>query len=145
VNPASRYRIFAARGVTSCAGRKQVLRCYTHQLLTLGHRLFLAALPAMSSLSAISLSGLNAAQSSLDVSAHNIANLATDGFHRQQAIQSSTPAGGVTTSVVRGSEPGSALETDMVDMLQAKGSFLANLAVFRTSDRMMGSLLDVVS
>jgi len=99
----------------------------------------------MSSLSAISLSGLTAAQSSLDVSAHNIANLATDGFHRQRAIQSSAPAGGVTTSVVRASESGNALESDMVDMLQAKGSFLANLAVFRTSDRMMGSLLDVVS
>jgi len=99
----------------------------------------------MSSLSAISLSGLNAAQSSLDVSAHNVANLATDGFHRQRAIQSSAPAGGVTTTVVRAAEPGTALESDMVDMLQAKGSFLANLAVFRTSDRMMGSLLDVVS
>jgi len=99
----------------------------------------------MSSLSAISLSGLNAAQASLDVSAHNIANLATGGFHRQRAIQSSAPAGGVTTTVVRAAEPGNAPETDMVDMLQAKGSFLANLAVFRTSDRMMGSLLDAVS
>ena len=99
----------------------------------------------MSSLSAISLSGLNAAQSGLDVSAHNIANLATDGFHRQRAIQSSAPAGGGTTTVVRASAPGNALESDMVDMLQAKGAFLANLAVFRTSDRMMGSLLDVVS
>jgi flagellar hook-associated protein FlgK len=99
----------------------------------------------MSSLSAISLSGLNAAQSSLDVSAHNIANLATGGFHRQRVVQSSAPEGGVTTVVARASAPGSALESDMVDMLQAKGSFLANLAVFRTGDRMMGSLLDVVS
>lgn len=99
----------------------------------------------MSSISAISLSGLNAAQSSLDVSAHNIANLATDGFHRQRTIQTSAAAGGVATTVVRASEPGNAPETDMVDMLQAKGSFAANLAVFRTSDRMMGSLLDIVS
>jgi len=99
----------------------------------------------MSPLSAISLSGLTAAQSSLDVSAHNIANLATDGFHRQRALPSSAPeGGGVTTTVVRAAAPGDALESDMVDMLQAKGSFLANLAVFRTSDRMMGSLLDAV-
>ena len=33
----------------------------------------------------------------------------------------------------------------MVGLLQAKNAFLANLAVFRTSDRMMGSLLDMAS
>ena len=35
----------------------------------------------------IGLSGLNAAQSGLLVTGHNITNAATAGFHRQQAVQ----------------------------------------------------------
>lgn len=38
---------------------------------------------------------------------------------------------------------GNALETDVVTQLQAKHSFMANLAVFKTSDKMAGALLDV--
>jgi hypothetical protein len=34
------------------------------------------------------------------------------------------------------------METDIVGLLQSKNAFLANLAVFRTSDRMLGSLFD---
>ena len=36
---------------------------------------------------AISLSGMNAAQTTMDVSAHNIANLGTRDFLRQQVVQ----------------------------------------------------------
>jgi flagellar hook protein FlgE len=71
----------------------------------------------MLAVSALALSGLSAAQATLRVSAHNVANLATDA-------------------------PCDALETDVVAQLQAKNAFLANLAVFRTHDRMMGELLD---
>ena len=99
----------------------------------------------MLSTSAIALSGMNAAQTSLQVSAHNIANLATDGFRRQQVAQRSEAAGGVSTELSRAANAGNALETDVVGLLQAKNAFLANLAVFRTGDRMMGSLLDVAS
>ena len=35
----------------------------------------------------IGVSGLNAAQSGLLVTGHNITNAATDGFHRQEAVQ----------------------------------------------------------
>lgn len=58
----------------------------------------------------IGVSGLNAAQAGLLVTGHNIANAATDGFHRQQAIQGTqtpqeTGAGffgkGVTVETVR--------------------------------------------
>lgn len=94
---------------------------------------------------AISLSGMNAAQTHLQASAHNIANLATDGFRRQQATPASMPSGGVSVSLAPAAEPGSSLETDMVGLLEAKNAFLANLAVFKTSDRMVGSLLDTVS
>jgi len=97
----------------------------------------------MSSVSAIALSGMNAAQASLQANAHNIANLSTRDFHRQQALQTSVPEGGVNATLTQADRAGNAMESDMVGMLEAKNAFLANLAVFRTSDRMAGALLDV--
>ena len=99
----------------------------------------------MSSLSAISLSGMGAAQTALGASAHNIANLATGNFRRAQVAQASASSGGVTTSLTQASEHGNAIEADMVGQLVAKNAFLANLAVFRTSDMMLGEFLDAKS
>lgn len=99
----------------------------------------------MSSISAIALSGMSAAQSSMHASAHNIANLGTTAFRRQQTVQAEQALGGVSTSLRQLPQPGNALETDLVTQLQAKNAFLANLAVFRAHDRMTGSLLDAVS
>jgi hypothetical protein len=99
----------------------------------------------MSPISSIALSGMSAAQLDLQTSAHNIANLNTSGFRRQEVVQSSVSSGGVATTLDRASQPGHAQETDVVRQLQAKNAFLANLAVFRTSDRMTGSLLDALS
>ena len=101
-------------------------------------------MPPMNSSSAIALSGLAAAQLGLQVSAHNIANLNTAGFRRQQAVQSADPSGGVSTTVRQAVQAGDALEADVVGQLEAKNAFLANLAVFRAQDRMAGSLLDTL-
>jgi flagellar hook protein FlgE len=97
----------------------------------------------MRSVSAISLSGMSAAQTVLGASAHNIANLATAGFRREQVVQASTASGGVTAALTPAAQPGVALESDLVDQLVAKNLFLANLAMFKTGDRMLGALLDV--
>jgi flagellar hook-associated protein FlgK len=97
---------------------------------------------AMNSLSSIAVSGMQAAQTQLQASAHNIANLSTDGFHRQQVVQSEQADGGVTTSVVRAADAGADLQSDVVAQLQAKNAFLANLAVFKTGKKMTGTLLD---
>jgi len=96
----------------------------------------------MNSISSIALSGLNAAQTSLNASAHNVANLATEGFKRQETVQTAQSGGGVTTSVREANTAGNALEQDVVTQLQAKSSFIANLAVFKTQDKMAGALLD---
>lgn len=96
----------------------------------------------MNSLSSIALSGMNAAQTKLDTTAHNVANLATEGFKRQETVQTEQSGGGVTASVRRAETAGNALETDVVSQLQAKHSFMANLAVFKTSNKMAGALLD---
>jgi flagellar hook-associated protein FlgK len=95
----------------------------------------------MNAITSISLSGMQAAQSRLNVSSHNIANLNTPGFHRQELTQRAMPGGGVVTQVV-GTSAGSGLETDVVQQLQAKNSFLASLSVFKTRDEMIGTLLD---
>ena len=96
----------------------------------------------MLSSSSIALSGMNAAQTGLQSAAHNIANGGTSGFRRQQVEQASLAAGGVETRLSRATQPGQALAADMIEQLQSKNAFLANLAVFKTSDRMIGALLD---
>jgi flagellar hook protein FlgE len=98
----------------------------------------------LSSITAIALSGMNAAQSALQTSAHNIANLNSAGFARDQVLQTAHPLGGVNASVGPASQAGSTIETDVVGLLQAKNAFLANLAVFKTGDRMTGSLIDAL-
>ena len=85
---------------------------------------------------------MHAAQAALDVSANNIANLGTQGFKRQQLLQQSQPEGGVSTSITQTSIPGNAPDVDLVDQLQAKNAFLANLRVFETSSQMTGTLVD---
>ena len=96
----------------------------------------------MLSVTSIALSGLNAAQTSLGVAASNIANQNTPGYHRQQVVQTAQAGGGVTTALTRADIDDSALETDIVALLQAKNAFLANIAVFKTSAEMAGALLD---
>lgn len=98
----------------------------------------------MSSVSAIALSGLQAAQTRLDSSAHNIANLSTDGFRRQRTDTSTRAGGGVDRSVARAPEAGHAMIADMVGMVEAKHAYLANLAVFKADDQMQGALLDTL-
>lgn len=97
----------------------------------------------MASISSIALSGMNAAQTTLNSSAHNVANMNTSGFRRQVVVQSAQTGGGVSTSTTTATELGASLETDVVTQLQAKNAFLASLAVFKTSDKMAGALLDM--
>ncbi len=99
----------------------------------------------MNAVASIALSGMNAAQTALGVAGHNIANAATAGFRRQQVVQADTAAGGVATTLRQLPAEGPLLATDLVGQLQAKNGFLASLAVFRSSDRMMGALLDATT
>lgn len=97
----------------------------------------------MNTPSGIALSGMRAAQTPLDVAAFNVANLATDGFRRQIVEAADTASGGVAVTARFLGYPGDALERDLVGQLQAKNAFLANVAVFRTADQMVGALLDL--
>ncbi len=115
----------------------------------------------MTPLSVNSLSGINAAQTALDVAAHNVANQATPGFRRQEVVQTQVEGGGVQVSVTQPAQapqaPTEATQTnaaqttppveistaDLAEMLKSKNALLANLSVFRADNLMGGRLLDV--
>ncbi len=97
---------------------------------------------SLSNLSSIALSGLQAAQTQLQVSANNVANGATPNYRRQEVQQSPQVGGGVQSQVRQSASVGPALELDEVTQLQARNSFMANLAVFKTSNQLAGALLD---
>jgi len=99
--------------------------------------------PTMSITSTTALSGVQAARLHLDSAAHNIANIDTPDFRRQQTLQQTLEPAGVQTSVTQSDTTGSALETDRVEQMAASYSFQANLGVIQTEDRMMGKLIDL--
>lgn len=96
----------------------------------------------MSSITSIATSGMQAAQTRMQSAAHNVANLATDNFRREEVQQTEQEGGGVQTTLGRSTQTGPAPEQDVVAQLQAKNAFLMNVAVFKTSNRMTGALLN---
>ncbi|WP_342617393.1 flagellar basal body rod protein [Rhodoferax sp. GW822-FHT02A01] len=96
----------------------------------------------MSSISSIAQSGMNAAQRQLDAVATNVAKFATEGLQNRDVLQTALAVGGVVANVASSGSSGSSLATDLVTQLQAKNSFLANLAVFKAGDAIAGALLD---
>jgi flagellar basal body rod protein FlgG len=101
----------------------------------------------MNSTSSIALSGLRSAQLRMDTSAHNIANAQTAGFRRQQITQQTQANGGITSEPTQSETPlqypEEALADDLVQQKMAAVSFLANLKVLVTHERMQGTLLDL--
>lgn len=99
----------------------------------------------MSALPSIARSGLAAADQRLQAHAHNLANAGTEGFRRSTVQAQSAEGGGVRTQWTRSDGTGPALAEDLVGQRMAGHAFAANLAVFKTWDRMAGSLLDAVA
>lgn len=96
----------------------------------------------MSSLAVTALSGLQAAQTQVQVSANNVANSQTEGYRRDVVRQQADANGGVSTRVEKLPEPGADLATDLVAQKMAAYSFQANLQVLKTDQTLAGSLLD---
>ncbi|HEL4847708.1 MULTISPECIES: flagellar basal body protein [Stenotrophomonas] len=96
----------------------------------------------MDNVMGIALSGMRAAQQGVQVSAHNVANLATPGAQHLQLQRNTTEQGGVQALVApTGANAGAPLG----DLLAAKAevvAFAANATVIRRQDQMLGSLLD---
>ncbi|HGM7337966.1 TPA: hypothetical protein ACKQCJ_004338 [Stenotrophomonas maltophilia] len=96
----------------------------------------------MNNVMGIALGGMRAAQQSVQVAAHNVANLATPDAQRLQLQRGAAEQGGVQAVVTTtGTESGAPLG----DLLAARAevlAFAANASVIRREDQMLGSLLD---
>jgi flagellar hook protein FlgE len=109
------------------------------------------AIAFSASAAAIGTSGMRAAQVQLDTSAHNVANVQTPGFQRQQVQLATQPApGGVNAQVgqasaplAQGSDGFNRLAEDRVAQRISLYSFTANLRTVQTQDATLGTLLDV--
>ena len=111
---------------------------------------------AVGAASSIALSGMRDAQLRLDVAAHNIANLNTDGFAPSRVVSSEAPGGGVRSTVQQlpapapgtpGGPPAPSatdLPTELVGMMTAELAYVANALVLRTQSEMTGTLLDML-
>ena len=97
----------------------------------------------MSPMSAIGLSGVQAASTRLDVAANNIANVQTEKFQRQVVNQQSQESGGVTTSVAQAQEIGPDLAQDLIEQKMASNTYRVNLRTIQTDQQMLGNLLDI--
>lgn len=96
----------------------------------------------MNPVNATALSGLQSSQARLSVSAHNVANVQTPGFRRDEVQAEANPQGGVNTRVDKAAEPGVSLEQEVVEQMAAVIAYKANLQVVKASDRMAGALLN---
>ena len=96
----------------------------------------------MSSVDAIASSGMRAATQRLNSAAHNLANLQTRNFRREQVLSTAQADGTVSTTTVKTQQEGSSIEQDLVAQLEARNAFLASLAVFRTAGR-LGRVVDL--
>ncbi len=96
----------------------------------------------MTALASTSLSGMRAAQTAASTAAFNIANLGSADFRRQRVDSAARLPSGVTATVGRATTPGADLAGDRVGLLQAHHAMLANIAVFKTEDAILGTLLD---
>lgn len=108
----------------------------------------------------IALSGLTAFAKKLDVSAHNVANVNTDGFHKSRVEAVEVGTGGVLPVVQKDDSPGPSVLKDRgygaaqvelsnvdlggeaVTQIVAQRGFEANLRTLKTADDLLGSIID---
>lgn len=106
------------------------------------------------------LSGLSAFGKQLEVSAHNVANLNTDGFKSSRTEFVAVQDGGVLPVVQKDNSAGPTVLKDTtqgprqielsnvdlgqeaVSQIMAQRGFEANLRTLKTADAMLGSILD---
>jgi flagellar hook-associated protein FlgK len=92
----------------------------------------------------IAASGLGAAQAQLNATANNIANLNTPGYTAQRVDLAAAPGGGVDVEGVQSTGKSVDLANEMVNLKQSVLYYDANGMVIRVSDRMYGSLLNIL-
>lgn len=94
----------------------------------------------MNAITGIATSGLRAASSGLQATAHN---LATPDATRQSVALSAGATGGVSATVIEAPADPAAPLGDVAAMLTYKAMAGANLFVLKVADQTLGSLLDI--
>lgn len=107
------------------------------------------------------LSGLTAFGKQIEVVAHNVANVNTDGFKKSRTEFVEIPGGGVLPVVEKDDSSGPTvlrdtgnhqtmvelsnvdLAEEAVQQIMAQRSFEANLQTLRTGNSLLGSILDM--
>ena len=81
----------------------------------------------------------------MQAAAHDLANSLTRDFRRVSVTQREISGGGANAELVQDQESreGADLVGGMVDLMGAVYVLKANLAVVRTSDRLLGTVLDI--
>jgi len=90
----------------------------------------------------LNISGLQAAQTMFDVTANNLANVATPGFAPQRANLASTPSGVAVTGISPTGDPETDIATEMVGLVVEKTMYAANARALSTENDMLGALFD---
>ncbi len=107
------------------------------------------------------LSGLTAFSTQIDVTAHNVANVNTDGFKKSYTEFVSVETGGVLPVVRKDDSAGPMVLRDSgygpiqvelsnvdlgeetVNQILAQRGFEANISTLKTADDMLGTILDI--
>jgi len=107
------------------------------------------------------LSSLLAHATKLGVTAHNTANVNTDGFKKSRAVLSEAEAQGVKVDIRQLDAPGPMvyeqtengaelveksnveLAEEMVDLITTRRGFQANLKTVQTADEVLGTIIDM--
>ena len=91
----------------------------------------------------IAASGLQVQSVSLNVTAHNIANVSTKNFAPGKALLADDRDGGVVLDDVRYTGQDADIAREFVDMVNEQRSFEANAAVVKTDQDMFDSLFSM--
>ena len=101
------------------------------------------------------LSGMQAFQRALDVTANNVANVSTNGFQPQRASFQTVSGGGVNATASAPITPqnaaaanapsGTDLVKETVDSLQYKYGFDLSAQVVKTANETLGTLVNITA
>lgn len=101
----------------------------------------------MSDASSISAQALGVFGTALDVTAHNIANVSTEGYrsYSTNLADGQNGRGVQVADIARAKEPGVDVATEMVGLIQTSDAYSANATMLRTADETTGYLLNAIA
>jgi flagellar basal body rod protein FlgC len=80
-------------------------------------------------------SGLVAAETRLEATAHNVANMQTERYRPLRATSIEAPANGVRVTISREAREGADMVRDAVERIAAVAAYQANLAMLRSAEK----------